>query len=199
VAAVIEKGAPPVNVIVEKRKTGYHTSRQTVRLLTDGTVKLSPLAQTHKGENELDWTIVQLLGLGFTTRGFNVPDWFFAYGAAYLWAQPPAAIASRAVIHTDLSMGLGTYLFLPPGAPVRLGIYGGFGFVLSAFTVSGFPLYTDFYLNAFSWWIETGFAKINFFVRQEYRYDLGIGQNLLGRGWIINNFPPTTIGVMLKW
>jgi hypothetical protein len=199
VAEPITAGAPPVKVVVEKRKAGYHAAQETVRLYTDKDVKLAPLAKEHAAEIELDWTVGQLLGLGATIRGFGVPDWDFGYVSSYLWAQPPAVLAPRAVIHADLSMGFGSYFLLPPGAPVRLGLSSGIGFTASALTTPGFPYYADFYLNVISWWIETGFEKTNFFLKQDYRYDLGNGANLLGRGWILGNFPPTTIGVMVRW
>jgi hypothetical protein len=186
-------------VVVEKRKDGYHSAQETVRLVTDKEVKLAPLARTNRDALEVDWTIGQLLGLGFTMRGFNVPDWSFAYVDAYLWAQPPAVLAPRAVLHSDFGMGFGSYFLLPPGAPVRIGLSSGVGFMLSGFTNPGFPFSTDFYIDVLTWWIETGFAKLNFFARQDYRYDLGIGPHLLGQGWIGNNFPPITVGVMFRW
>lgn len=183
-------------VLVEKRKNGYHDSLQTVTLTPGKEVVLAPLVKEHKVGVEVNWTVGQLLGAGAAVRAYLVPDWLFLLEGDYLFVQPPATFAPRAVIHNDLLVGLGGYIWLPPDAPVRIGVSTGAGLLLSFMTVAGFPTYTDFYVNVANVWIETRIGRAVFYLRQEYKYSLGTGVNLLGQGWLINRFPPTTVGVL---
>jgi hypothetical protein len=186
-------------VLLQKTRPGYHPAEQTVTLSTAKEIALKPLVPEHHSGLELDSTVGQLLGLGAALRSYHVPDWFFVTVGGYLWVQPPANVALRAVVHVDMFGGIGGYLFLPPDAPVRLGISTGAGFIVSAMSTPGFPGYADYYLNVLNWWLEAGFPGTTFFVRQEFKYALGMGTNLLGQGWMINRFPPTTLGVLFRW
>jgi hypothetical protein len=186
-------------VLLQKTRPGYHPAEQSVTLSTTKEVALKPLVPEHRGALELDSTVGQLLGLGAALRSYRNPDWFFITVGGYLWVQPPANIALRAVVHADLCGGVGGYVFLPPDAPVRLGVSTGAGFIVSAFSTPGFPGYIDYYLDVLNWWLEAGFPGTTFFVRQEFKYALGMGNNLLGQGWMISRFPPTTLGVLFRW
>jgi hypothetical protein len=191
--------SPGTKIMVEKRKKGYHAAQQTVTLRTDKDIPLTPLAKEHAAALELDMTFGQLLGLGLTTRGYAVPDWLFMYAGSYLWAQPPVVFAPRLIVHNDFSVGLGGYLFLPPGAPIRMGISSGIGCTVSVMSVPNLPLYSDFYLNVASWWLEAGFPGTTLFFQQAFRYALGLGTNLLGQGWLTDLAPVITLGVLFRW
>lgn len=190
---------PGSKVVVRKSKAGYHPAEQTVALTPDKAISLKPLVKEHGNALELDSTLGQLIGLGSAFRLYVVPDWFFVSAGGYLWMQPPANLALRAVLHTDISAGLSGYVFLEPDAPLRLGLSTGAGVIFSFLTSPGFPVFTDVYIDVFNWWVETRLFGITFFLRQELKYDLGIGTNLLGQGWMIRSFPPTTLGVVIPW
>jgi len=190
---------PGTRVLLQKSKPGYHPEEQVVTLTTTKEIPLKPLVKEHRSALELNSTLGQLLGLGVALRSYQVPDWFFITVGGYLWVQPPANLALRVVLHNDLFAGIGGYLFLPPDAPVRLGMSTGAGLVMSFLSTPGFPGYLDFYVNVVSWWLEAGFPGTTFFVRQEFKYALGFGINLLGQGWMISQFPPTTLGVLIRW
>jgi hypothetical protein len=61
------------------------------------------------------------------------------------------------------------------------------------------PAYTDFYVDAANWWLEAGLFGTTFFIRQEFKYALGLGTNLLGQGWTTSGFPEMTLGVLFRW
>ena len=194
-----ESIAPGTRVLLSKSKPGYHPSDQTVALAPGKDIRLAPLVPEHHYGLELNSTLGQLLGLGVALRYYPAPDWtFFTFGS-YLWVQPPLNFAPRVVLHADFFAGLGSYLILAPDAPVRIGASSGAGFILSAPSTSGLQNDTDFYLDVVNWWLEAGFPGTTFYLRQEFKYALGFGTNLLGQGWMMHDFPPTTVGVLFRW
>jgi hypothetical protein len=190
--------APGTKVTVEKRKTGFHTDYQDITLVTGAPIPLSPLAPAHTTSVELNETVGQLLGTGATLRSYLVPDWFYLYDGGYAWLQPPANFALRFAFHGDILAGIGGYLGFPPTSWFRVGISTGAGMVLTFLSTPGFPNYTDFYLDIGSLLIEATFAQTTFFLRTDFKYALGIGENLLGAGWIMDGGPSVTLGVLLR-
>jgi hypothetical protein len=190
---------PGTRVLLEKRKPGFHPGEQTVTLTAAREIPLTPLVREHRSGVELDSTIGQLLGLGVAARDYRVPDWFFVTVGGYVWVQPPLNLALRAILHVDMSGGVGGYLFLKPDAPVRLGLSTGAGIILSFPSSAALPAYTDFYLDVINWWVETTLFGTTIFIRQEFKYSLGIGTSLLGQGMMVRDFPPTTLGVLFRW
>ena len=149
---------------------------------------------------EVDWTWGQLAGLGTTYREYMMPDAFFIFVGTYLFVQPPLTSAGAPIYHADLSLGVGDYLFFPPDFPVRLGISAGAGMVT---TISGggvLPPGADLYLNVINWWVETKILGPVIFLRQEWKFTVGLGRNYLGTQWMtVTNIPPMTLGVMFRW
>ena len=95
--------SPGTDLHVEKRKPGYHTSRQTVRAGRE--IRLSKLEKEHTGGVEVDWTWGQLAGLGTTLRGYLSPDGLFVFSSLYLFVQPPLTSAGSPIIHGDIAPG----------------------------------------------------------------------------------------------
>jgi hypothetical protein len=152
----------------------------------------------HRNAVELSSTLGQLLGIGAAARAYTVPDWFFITVGSYLWAQPPVVLAPRAVLHVDASIGVGGYIFFSPDAPLRVGMSAGTGGILSFLSTPGMPAYTDLYVDVISWWVEAHLFGATLFVRQDFKYALGAGTNLLGAGWMTKPFPPTTLGIVFQ-
>ena len=140
-------------VVLRKTRTGYHPSEQTVILATGKEIPLKPLVQEHRKALELDSTLGQLLGLGAALRDYRNPDWLFITVGGYLWVQPPATLALRALMHADFFVGFGGYLFLPPDSPVRVGLSTGTGLIMSFFSTPGISPATDLYINVLDVWI----------------------------------------------
>ena len=61
-------------------------------------------------------------------------------------------------------------------------------------------MFTDFYLNPVSWAVEAKLWGVTMFLRQEYKYTLGVGDNLLGRDLMMvsGTMPPLTLGVLFR-
>jgi hypothetical protein len=194
----IDGSSAGLKVLIEKRKVGYHDSSQVVTLTPGKEIVLSPLVREHRFAVELNWTLGQLLGAGVTAREYLVPDWFFLFEGNYFYVQPPATPAPRAVIHDDMSFGVGGYLGFSPESPFRLGVSTGLGVIVTLLTTEGFPTFGDVYLDVANVWIEVRLGGAVLYLRQEYKYSLGVGTNLLGQGWLINRFPPTTLGVLFQ-
>jgi hypothetical protein len=189
---------PGTKVTVEKRKTGYHTDRQTVTLVTGKDIPLAPLTPEHSTAYLLDATIGQLLGAGVTIRAYGIPDWFYISMGSYFWLQPPATFAARVAFHDDYSLGLGSYVLFPPSSWFRLGVSTGVGVIFTALSTPGFPVYSEFYIDVASIWIEVDLARTAFYFRQDFKYALGLGTNLLGTGWLIESGPLMTLGVIFR-
>lgn len=190
---------PGTKVVVHKVLAGYHAADQTVTLTTNKEIPLSPLVKEHKLGLELNLTSGQLLGVNATIRSYAVPDWFFITTGGAFWLQPPAQLTARVAVHKDLFMGLGGYLFLPPESPVRFGASTGVGLVTTFMSTASLPQYTDYYIDAVNVWLEAGFPGTTFFLREDLRYALGLGTNLLGQGWMSSGMSETTLGVLFKW
>ncbi|MGO9308997.1 MAG: hypothetical protein ACLQDL_08250 [Spirochaetia bacterium] len=183
---------------VEKRKRGFDVSQETVRAATE--IPLSRLVIEQKRAVEVDWTLGQLLGVGGAVRVYVHPDSTFLFLGNYLFVQPPLNSAGNPVIHYDLNAGVGTYLFLPPDAMVRLGVSTGAGAILSTLTGPAAASYSDLYLNVLNWWVETRALGPVIFLRQEWKFATGGNSSALGTGWImVGNFPPMTLGVVFRW
>ena len=190
---------PGTRVVLKKSRPGFHPGEQTVTLTASKPIPLKPLVRENRYGMELNSTIGQLLGLGVALRDYRVPDWFFITVGGYLWVQPPLNFAPRVVLHADMFGGIGGYLFLKPDAPVRLGVSTGAGLILSFPSTPGLPAYTDFYLDVMNWWLEATLFGTTLYMRQEFKYALGIGASMLGQGMMLRDFPPTTIGVLFRW
>jgi hypothetical protein len=188
---------PGALLTVEKRKEGYHTAWQTVRA-----AEIVPLAPLHKKTEkavEISSTIGQLIGLGGAVRMYLIPDSFFGCLSIYPYAQIPAAPGGSLVLHSDVGLLIGQYLFFPDDFPFRMGISTGIGGIFSLVLSPDIPPFTDFYLNILNMWTELNLPGISFFLRAELKYSLGIGNSALERdiiGW--EYLPLVTLGVLIK-
>ncbi len=184
---------------VEKRKQGFHTSRQTVRAAKE--IRLSGMVREEKRALEVDWTLGQLLGAGATLRVYTRPDETFLFIGNYFFLQPALNAAGNLVIHYDTSLGVGAYVFLPPDSPVRFGVSTGAGSVVSILTGPSNASYAEVYLDVFNWWVETRILGPIIFLRQEWKFTTGGGSSILGKQWMMvaGTIPPMTLGVMFRW
>lgn len=183
---------------VQKKLDGFHTGWQDIRVQPQ--VALSPLTRTATEAVEINWTLGQLLGLGATLRGYWSPDALYRWYSSYLSIQIPTTSAGRPVFHYDTGMGIGAYVFFPPGSPVRLALSTGVGAVFSIRAAQGAQMYTDFYLDLLNWAVEARVWGVTAYVRQEMKFATGFADNLLGTSWMFvsGSFPPITIGVLLR-
>jgi hypothetical protein len=141
-----------------------------------------------------------MLGFGLAQRYYLKPDITFVAAEHYFYLQHNFA-GGLPVFHHDLRALFGAYLFTGPDSIFRLGVSTGLGFILSYFAVPGLGAFTDFYLNIVNISLELNFPRLLLYLRPEGRYALGIGRDLLGRGWlnVADGPPPITLGVVWKW
>ena len=182
---------------VLKKREGFHPSWQTIRVAPE--VALSPLSKTAMEGIELDWTLGQMVGLGATLRGYWKPDSLYRWFSSYLFLQLPMTSTGRPYFHYDTGLGIGGYI-LPPGSAVRISLTTGIGAIFSIQGQPGATMFTDFYLNPLSWAVEAKLWGVTMFLRQEYKYTLGVGDNLLGRNLmtVSGTMPPLTLGVLFR-
>ncbi len=188
---------PGTTFRVEKRLDGYHSSWETVQAAQ--TVALSPLYRKTSYAVELDLTLGQLFGTGCTTRFYIIPDSLFGGVSVYPYIQAPVTRDGSPLLHADLGLHMGYYVFFPADSPFRMGISAGIGGIFSFLTAGAAAPYTDFYINPINIWLELNLRDISIFLRSEMKCVLGIGNDALGLTVLsADNVPPLTLGVMLK-
>jgi hypothetical protein len=194
-AAGARAGTP---LLVEKRKKGFHTSTQSVA--TAAEIPLSPLARKTWMSVDACWTLGQLAGAGAALRMYMVPDVFFIAPGLYVYDQPSALAGGSMVLHFDFSTVAGVYLFFPPESIFRLGVSAGIGAVFTTVPFANVPTASDLYVNILNLWAELNLPAFTVFFREEIKYAMGIGYNLLGNTMIMINgaVPPLTAGVSIK-
>ena len=184
---------------IEKRKDGYYTSREEIRIQTARVeATLRPLTRRTRWATELSWTTKQLLGFGLAQRWYPVTDVLFLAAENYFYLQHNFSEGGRPVLHDDLRLLVGGYPFSDVEARFRVGLSTGLGVILSELTVPGQPVFTDFYWSLVGTWIEWNWPRWIAYLRTEGRYGFGIGRNLLGRGMLADG-PLVSLGVVYKW
>ncbi len=190
-------------LIIHKKKEGYHSDGEIILLEETGMeVILQPLAKKTRFAAEMLWTSGQFFGLGMGFRFYIKPDSFFISLDDYFYMQYGFDERSNPVFHNDLRFLAGKYLFLPYNSTFRMGISAGLGCIFTFYSIPEKYLYTDFYINFSNFWMEWNIEQWAIFLRFEGKYTVGIGRNLLERGFVAldGGFgPPITIGVIRRW
>lgn len=146
----------------------------------------------------------RLLGAQAEYRHFLSDDAMFLRAADSLWLQYTFTPGSIPVLHNEVRLGAGAYLFLPRDSRFRMAVMTGFSGILTL----AFPgdledkLYFDATFDAFSLSLEWHTPGTwMFFLEQRYPYSLGLESGLLARGWAQSDGPPMilTAGVMRRW
>ena len=152
----------------------------------------------------LGMSTTRLLGAQAEYRHFLFDDAVFLRAADSLWIQYTFTPGSVPVLHNEVRLGIGTYLFLPRDSRFRIAVGTGFSGILTlAFQqYLDQKLYLDATFDAFSLsfeWHSPGTWM--FFLDQRYPYSLGLDSGLLARGWVQHDGPPMilTAGVMRRW
>jgi len=194
-------------LVIVNRKKGYHSDRQVFKLGDrDTRIKLRPLIPIATRGLELEYTSMQMLGLGAAYRYYIKPDQFLLRAADYLYLQYPFLNPNaRPVVHNDFMLQVGHYVFFPPSSRFRVMVNTGLGAIITLFTDFSLysnmdnPIFTDFYWNVFGLWLEANFSHWSYFYRMDMRYALGWGNNLIGAGGFSEGGPVLTIGAVKKW
>ncbi len=145
----------------------------------------------------------RLLGATAEYRRFLAPDSLYLKASNSLWIQYTFRPGSIPVLHDEVRLGAGVYLFRPRDARFRVAL--GTGASGIATLILGGHLEKRFFFDAildpvwFSW--EWHFPSWALVLDQRVSYSLGLDSGLLERGWIEQGHMPfiLTLGVLKKW
>ena len=189
-------------ILVRKEKGGYYPETEQVALKPgENRIQLKPLQKKFRNEVGLGWTVGEAWGGAVEYRRYLEPDYLFASITERFYLQYDSLAGSKPVLHNDASLSIGGYLFSSYKDRFRLGLSFGVGVIITSFTVSDMPVYTDYYLNIGSPFLELNYNPWAVFLIFRTQYGLGMGNDFLGRGFftIQQGGIPVTLGVRRKW
>jgi len=170
---------------------------------TDDPIKLPVLMPRTAQSLSAGLTAARLLGASADYRYYLMPDSLFIRGGDSLWLQYAFTVGSIPVMHDELRLGFGAYLFTPPYARFRFaagtGLSGIATLLLPASMTDRF--YFDLSLDAVWLSFEWHMPRWALFLEQRVSYSFGLDSGLLSRGWLKSDdgLMGLTAGVMLKW
>lgn len=169
----------------------------------DKVLKLPPLMRMAHESFSLGLATSRLFGATAEYRRHFVPDAVFLKAADSLWLQYAFTPGSIPVVHDELRVGAGIYLFRPRDARFRVAVGTGASGIATVLLGGGLSdrFYFDATLDAvwLSWeWHRSDWAL---FLDQRVSYSLGLDSGLISRGWLEMNHMPMifTLGVARKW
>lgn len=184
------------------RKEGYVDKDIPVHVQTEGIETVVPsLKKSVKEALKGEYAVFQLFGAGIGYRYYFIPDWFFAEAQDYLYFQYDFSSASQPLIHNDINLSLGHYLYFDPDTPVRLSLYAGGGWILTAMFRPDFSVYGDFYRDVLGATVEWNLGDLKFYYKQGGRYTYGglFMSDLLGEGWWPYTSLYMALGGIIRW
>lgn len=191
-------------VVITVAKDGYWP-RTTVfaTSATDDPIRLPALMPMTRQALSVGLTSARLLGASADYRYYLAPDSIFVRGGDSLWLQYTYSAGSVPVIHDELRLGCGAYLFTPPYSRLRFaagtGLSGVATLLLPASMTDRF--FFDLSLDAVWLSFEWNTPRWALFIEQRVTYSLGLDSGLLRRGWLKtdNGIIGMTAGVLFKW
>jgi hypothetical protein len=188
---------------VVKSLPGYYSESQAFTL-TDSynEVQLSELYPETRFASEFAWNAWFALGLNTALRYYLIPDQTFLRLSNQFYFDPPpkdALPGARTIIHDEITLEAGTYLFFPAQSRYRILAASGIGLAFTPLTPE--TLAVDSFLNVVAVHHELNFQHFVLYIRQELRYVLEIfPTRILSTGiGMTPELVPTTLGVMIKW
>lgn len=191
-------------VVVSVAKDGYWPRTAVFGISPeDKPITLPVLMPMTRQALSVGLTAARLLGASADYRYYLMPDSIFVRGGDSLWLQYAYATGSVPVIHDELRLGFGAYLFTPPYARFRFaagtGLSGIATLLLPAAMTDrfNFDLVLDAVWLSFEWHTPTWAI----FLEQRVSYSFGLDSGILSRGWLKSDDGPMglTAGVLFKW
>ena len=190
---------------MELRKKGYHGEVFNIALDdSEVTLELPELWPERRIALLSFWTLGLSQGAGVGAKIYLDPDNTFMYFGFHLHSAT-YALQNPVSINTnyDFSFLLGQYLLFPPQAFIRLSVGIGIGVIKTTVgrDLTTIKDYDDVYINLGSPTLELNFGPLQIFFRGELKYMLGVGNQLLGRNWLLTaiGIPPISLGVQVQW
>jgi len=166
-------------------------------------VWLAPLMLKSRFGLSLGTAAGRLLGAQAEFRYFFSEDSAFARIGAAAWVQAILDPGAAPIAHAEYGVGLGSYLFLPPGSRLRVSAGAGASGIVTAVGSASLEEKTffDLSIDALRMTVEWHWPTVAVFLEQRLSYSVGLGSGLLYRGWWDSVAGPATFsaGVLFKW
>ncbi|MBN1525056.1 MAG: hypothetical protein JW904_11265 [Spirochaetales bacterium] len=185
---------------VEKRMNGYYVDKEEFVLDEEWMeLRLRPMEKITTHEGLVLYSLGQFAGFGLGYQYYITPLQFFVGAENYFFLQFSDSGGDNTVFHDDIRVLGGMYLFGEPNSPFRLNLSAGAGVILTYIQLNEAYFFTDFYLNLLNISVEFRAWRVIFFIREEIKMGLGIGNNLLGNKFFFlrGQIPILTFGAKL--
>jgi hypothetical protein len=191
-------------VVVSISKDGYWPRTAVFRPAeTDEPIELPALMPRTRHAISAGISTTRLTGISADYRYHIMPDALFLRAGDSLWAQYAFTAGSVPVIHDEVRLGAGAYLFTQKYSHFRFaagtGLSGIATWILPADVAPN--LYFDLSLDAVWLSFEWHTPVWAVFLEQRMSYSFGLDSGLLRRGWWESETGPMALvlGVMRKW
>lgn len=189
---------------VRIEKEGYWPRTQTIQIPDEAQdIELKPLYRATGYAYGLNYGTARILGAAGFYRKYLIPDQLYAKAEFSVWAAYDFSPEARPVLHDELRLGIGAYLFFDPTARFRVSVgtgLSGIGTLLTAKYAeprAGIDICVEPVFFTLEWhWPEWALV-----LESRYPYSLGAGGGFLPRGWLsLGEVGPQfySIGVLLK-
>ena len=191
-------------VVVSMSRDGYWPRTAVFSpKAADEPIKLPSLMPMTKQAVSFGMETSRLTGALADYRYYLSPDSIFLRARDSLWLQYAFTTGSVPVIHDELRLGVGAYLFTPRYSRFRFAAGSGLsGIVTWVLPAAATPnLYFDLSLDALWLSLEWHTPAWAVFLEQRVSYSFGSDSGLLRRGWWKSESGPMgmSAGVMFKW
>lgn len=197
----IEEGK---EITVRLQKAGFYDLEKKISIATDTLrLKMPKMRRISRFAAYLLYSSFQFYGAGIGFRKYLGNEYSFVSAQNYFYGQSTPNKNAKAPLHLDSRLCYGQYFLTPPQQFFRFNFESGLGLLLTFSPGKDLPVYTDWYINIAALNFELNFERLVFYAQMEFRYFLGLGNNLLGAN-MINEFSPGhqpiySLGVVYKW
>lgn len=178
---------PGERLVVGLEKPGYWPGGAMVRIKPKAsTIALPPLLKKSVFTLGANYGTGRLLGAAVSARWYPLPDRVYLRAENALWAAYDFRPGSKAVLHDELRLGAGAYLFFDPAARFRASLGLGLSGIATIFTQPGLaaPTAFDLCLEPVFFTLEWHEPTWAFVLEQRFPYSLGLESGLLPRDWL---------------
>lgn len=196
---------PGQRFLVSVEKGGYWPASFRARVgESDDAIRLPRLMRKTENALVLSYGTGRLLGAAAAYRWYPLPDALYIRGEDSFWAAYDFLPGSRPVLHDEIRLGAGAYLFLPPSSRFRISAGSGLSGIFTLLTASGPDERTGFDLciEPVFYTLEWHWPTWALVLEQRFPYSLGLDCGFLPREWLsLGGKGPIfiSLGAMLKW
>lgn len=189
---------------VRIEKEGYWPRTQSIRVSGNAEdIQLKPLYRATRVAYGANYGTARILGAAGFFRKYLIPDQVYAKAEFSLWAAYDFSAASRPVLHDELRLGMGAYLFFDPMARFRVSVGTGVSSIGTFLTAKYAEprLGLDICVEPVFFTLEWHWPEWAIVLESRYPYSLGADTGFLKRGWLsLGDAGPQflSVGVLFK-